>query len=942
MGTMKSIIMIVMVLVIINYCNGDIQNPINSPDLPGFSANLKIIPAGSLIIPMDPSLQVLDPKTKLMSVLPYGLVIRSLWQNISVSWAIQSGKVFNGADLSAVTLRSNFLNVSTSNSLASSTSWAGWSSPSSTTYYGGPFIILQQNVARALQVWSNFKLFSSNYFITVDPSVYDSVNIHILTTSVVVDIRHTISTRPFVAVSNLNGNAPTQTAIMGCIYQNANRSCKRENGYGWGDLFGFGTPGCKAFEPQDHAGLEFNIHYATYDCGSQVQALTSNSCLTAFSEPHWEWVASKGPSYISAMKDFVYSGANFIAQCSSVQSYENSAANVAGTGTFLSNFGTMPYNPVSGVNYEDWRSQNTITNYPDLPVCQFVNPMSSAPTGNVPDFYNLFGQNDTVPLDWNATEVAPLSEQSYNDFNGKGFPLVTNIYDTRTDGVAQGRSLFVAAGAKYNYNQPLGSNVFYLGGHSWAGVTSIGAENGRRFLFNAFITPTARPASCGFTFCIPNEACDGFNSCTKCRCDPSGSGFIYENITNCCVSDKNCTSPCTRCNSNTHTCELIAGCCSTNPVFNLTCGDCEACVNVTDSVNGGGVCKGLDDCCVTDDNCTSISSCVHCVNSSCVRTPAPLCCDSDLDCTGTCTTCDLNLNTCVRLPFNECCTTSSDCGANTNNPCLACNAKSNQCYTIPGCCNNASDCGSNPGPCVTCTNNACKRTAGCCEDSSQCGTCLQCDNVTNTCLTSSDENCCVKDEDCGNCRRCAVGLGGAKTCLLITDCCLSSADCELCQNCSSTHQCVPIDDCCLYDTDCDGCDQCQEFHCVKDHSLDCCFNDTDCYIARDYLRNSTNASSIPDCDLVCEFDSYRNNKTGRCQSICVVPKNWTGLIVGLAVGVPVGLLFLLAIAAGLILFLLWKKDAVSGAILTKGADLGINAMVNPAFVSPVTVGHSAL
>ena len=268
-----------------------------------------------------------------------------------------------------------------------------------TTFYGGPFVIPKQNVEKALTAWNEWKTNSSSYFITVHPSVYDTVKIHILQTSIVVDIRHTINTRPFVAISNLDGNAPTQTAMMGCIYQNKVRQCPREDGYGWGSVFGVGNAGCRAFTPQDDAGLEFNIHYSTYDCAEQIKNLTSSTCLTTFSEPHWTWNVSTGPSYIAAMKSFVYSGANFFAQCASVQSYEDSA-NVAGRGTFLTDFGINAVNPDDGINTES-ESLNTLTNFPDLPACQYLNPISSAITGAVPDFYNVFGNE--VIRDYQST-----------------------------------------------------------------------------------------------------------------------------------------------------------------------------------------------------------------------------------------------------------------------------------------------------------------------------------------------------------------------------------------------------------------------------------------------------------------------------------------------------------------------------------------------------------
>jgi hypothetical protein len=198
-----------------------ITNPLNAPDLPNFTPDLQTIPAGSLIIPMDPSLQVLDPGTGLMSVLPYGLIIRTLHANISIWWAIQTGKASDAADFVATTQRTTFQTIATGNYPSAAPSSAVWSAASTTTYSGGPFIILQKDAQNAFNQWNVWGLGGSGgtYYQTVQSNVYDTVAVHVLTQDTVMDIRHKIYSRPVVAVSNLDGNAPTQTSMMGCVYQ---------------------------------------------------------------------------------------------------------------------------------------------------------------------------------------------------------------------------------------------------------------------------------------------------------------------------------------------------------------------------------------------------------------------------------------------------------------------------------------------------------------------------------------------------------------------------------------------------------------------------------------------------------------------------------------------------------------------------------------------------
>eukprot|EP01088_Endostelium_zonatum_P022102 TRINITY_DN91_c0_g1_i1.p1 TRINITY_DN91_c0_g1~~TRINITY_DN91_c0_g1_i1.p1 ORF type:complete len:949 (-),score=173.00 TRINITY_DN91_c0_g1_i1:84-2930(-) len=936
-------ILLVVCLGFVSYTVGQVPepypNPLNAPDLPGFTGNYRTIPAGSLVIPMDPSLQTLDTNTGFISLLPYGLVVRSLYSNVSVSWAIASGKQASGADFtSPASSRARFLDIALAGTAAAQTSWSGWKNNQPTTYYGGPFIILAQNVQKVLGVWNSWKTNPRSQFFTVDPSVYDTVAIHILTTSVTADIRHTINTRPFVAVSNLNGNAPTQTALLGCVYMNTTRACPPEQGRGAGDLFGFGKVGCKAFEGQDHAGLEFGIHYATYDCGSQVAALTGTTCLATFSEPHWSWYSSTGPSYINALKQFVTGGANFIAQCASVQSYENQAS-AGGSGTFLTNYGIGSYRASDGINKDSNNWQNTITNYPDLPVSQYVGAMSSQPWGAVADFYNLFSANDQAPAGWTNVNNQNKGSSQYNNFQSGAFPIVTNVFDSTRDGVA-GRNIYVFAGAKANMQNPTGSNVFYFSGHTWAGTSTPGTENGKRMFLNAFLIPAFRPAACGFTFCTPGQACDPRNPCETCVCDASGSGFRYTPKQDCCLTTTDCASkPCTACNTNTNQCQAVPGCCTAS----ITCPvACTECANI--NANGIGTCRGTAGCCTSTANCNSASKCVYCDTNSqtCVRTPAPTCCDSATDCTATCFTCNSSLNACARIqPLSQCCLANSDCQA-AGGPCSICNLATHQCVPKPGCCAKTSDCGTSP--CVECTaQNTCVRKDACCENSDQCGACQDCSTTTHTCGPSADASCCTVDDDCGSCRRCSTGSNGRKTCTSITDCCLTSGDCEPCQNCTAS-SCTDIAGCCLFDADCDGCNVCTDYKCVPSvGNLGCCLSSGDCTTTRDYLLNNKNVThneSVSNCDYNCVFQSSTST-TGVCQAVCTTPKNYTGLIVGLAVGIPLGLLALLALAAIIALILFKKRDALTTKFVRKNPDMGADTYTSPIHQPSINVQSSA-
>jgi len=611
-----------------------------------------------------------------MSVLPYGLIIRTLHANISVWWAIQTGKAANGADFIAPTQQTTFGTiVSIANPQVGGSGI--WSGTTTTTYSGGPFIILQKDAQKAFNAWYSWQQNPSQYYLTVDPSVYTTVTVHLLTQDTTMDIRHKIYTRPVIGVSNLDGNAPTQTAMMGCIYQDTVRQCPRENGYGWGDIFGNGAAGCTAFHPQDHAGLDWNTHYKTFDCGSSVAALTDTTCLTTFSEPHWEWNTANGPSYIVAMKNFIRSGANFFAQCASTQSYENQAGTV-GTGTFMSSFGLAPVNPSDGVN-----PPTTLNNYPDLPCAQYVGYMSSAITGAVPDFYNQFSQPDAEPGSWSVPPQPGPTAAGEINWYPLAFPIVTNIIDSSPNPWF-GRNLYVASSAKFN-NIPLGANVWYFGGHTWAGQAITGTENGRRFFFNAMIVPAARPPACGFTFCTATDICPPQDACHTCACDAQGNGFVQTVIPGCCLNNAACSGTCQSCDLNTHTCATTQGCCNIAAGINCT-GSCASCVS--------GQCQTVSGCCTTNAQCGT-GPCNTCqgsgVTSGCVHTPEPQCCDPSVTSSCSSSPCQsCQNNTCQRIqPVSTCCLANVDCGSTA---CDACNTATHTCYKLPGCCAAKVDC----------------------------------------------------------------------------------------------------------------------------------------------------------------------------------------------------------------------------------------------------------
>jgi len=120
--------------------------------------------------------------------------------------------------------------------------------------------------------------------------------------------------------------------------------------------------------------------------------------------------------------------------------------------------------------------------------------------------------------------------------------------------------------------------------------------------------------------------------------------------------------------------------------------------------------------------------------------------------------------------------------------------------------------------------------------------------------------------------------------------------------------------------------------------LSCCESDSECTDAAIANGNST------DCDWVCLIPTLANGTTlgiGICQEVCSSGRDWTGLIAGLAAGVPAAILFFLALIA-LIAFLVYRyKDWLNNFIFANDVFSGSGALSNPAHVDAVSTGSNA-
>ncbi|WP_445752749.1 collagen-binding domain-containing protein [Polaribacter sp.] len=147
----------------------------------------ELIPTGSLVIPMDNTLQ---SSGGVFNLKAYGLAVRLLHAGIPLKWAIKSGKAKDAIDFTA-----NAKRVSPS-ALSSA----------SRNFLSGPLIIDAANKTAAMTIITNFG---------------NGVNVYELTQDKTVEIKHTLTHKPKAAVLDNGGNAGIHTAIYanaGLIY----------------------------------------------------------------------------------------------------------------------------------------------------------------------------------------------------------------------------------------------------------------------------------------------------------------------------------------------------------------------------------------------------------------------------------------------------------------------------------------------------------------------------------------------------------------------------------------------------------------------------------------------------------------------------------------------------------------------------------------------------
>ncbi len=162
----RSIFLLQFCAYLIIYTNARAQN-----DLPNPSANIQLIPTGSLVIPMDNTWQL---QSGYFNLKAYGLVNYLLQNNVPVKWAIRAGKLKDEIDFSADAQR-----------IRPSVGFSNWYD-----FKCGPFIVDSSHAAAAKTLAAAFG---------------GSVAVYQLTANKSIDIRYTLNFKPKIAVCNNGG-----------------------------------------------------------------------------------------------------------------------------------------------------------------------------------------------------------------------------------------------------------------------------------------------------------------------------------------------------------------------------------------------------------------------------------------------------------------------------------------------------------------------------------------------------------------------------------------------------------------------------------------------------------------------------------------------------------------------------------------------------------------
>ena len=421
-------------------------NTISETSIEDITSSFQDFPAGTLVIPMDNDLQGRNNSLGGYNLMSYGLVVRLLHADIPVQWAINSTKAKDGIDFSANSKRVYPSETASGNF----------------NFKGGAFVIQPGKEAEAEVIINEF----NNSIIPglgLNNNLKVKVNVYELTAITPIEIKHVLLHKPKAAVLNNGGNEDIHVRML------------------------------------QYAGLVEGDFYELDLLASDIEV---DDCYTFISEAHAE-ENSVAEQEVNAIKAFVLSGGNFLAQCAAGRSYEQ--------------FDDIDGRLLTADGLTDpGIDGNIIFDNPSDPIIQIVGPL--------------------------ADEGG--SAKSYRPINGyqAGASVHRHAYDSNDGGN------YKVYGGKVAGSPSIGGNVYYLAGHDYKD-NGIEYDNGFRVYLNAFLMPSFRPEDCGLTIQsgIRLYKSGEFNDENGDGCSNLGETinytFLVNNIGNVSLSNVHITDP---------------------------------------------------------------------------------------------------------------------------------------------------------------------------------------------------------------------------------------------------------------------------------------------------------------------------------------------------------------------------------------------------------------
>lgn len=361
---------------------------LNAQDSPNPPSNLQILPAGSYVIAMDNTLQSDNViGAGVFNLKTYGLIVHLLNYNVKLKWVIRAGKLKDEADFSA--MAEQFKPLLNPGSV-------------SRNFKAAPFVIFAEDT-------SGVSSLINIYYLSQSLTGNDRPKVYRTTSSTSnVDIRY-----------NMTGFVP-KAAIL--------------------------TDGGNQKIHRDYM-LTAGITTSNF---SEVAGVSLNGCYTFASEPHNDEHGPALDATVAAVRNFILSGRNFLAECAAIRTYENNPF-----GKFHSTTGFTDANEKLGTSVS--------FPYADL------------------SYYQIEGS-------FNASTGGSL----------QNWTITNNIANPAAYATATGTGLYstIQAASVSKITSGPGGLVFYLGNHEFKD-NQPDEINGIRLYLNAFITPAKPGITCG-------------------------------------------------------------------------------------------------------------------------------------------------------------------------------------------------------------------------------------------------------------------------------------------------------------------------------------------------------------------------------------------------------------------------------------------------------------